>query len=983
MVLSISAVFFHYSILVVVWHSAAVQAIHHKLTKRELIHTFGVADKAHVPEYALITPLHEIDDDGRISKLNFTAFDSTYEIHLTPNDKLVSPHVVTVIRDGNMTTEHKGLPIGDKSCHYHGKVPTHGGVKAAVSQCSGQLMGIVVMDDHFLMLQTLPKRVRRDQPEEHLVYKRSAALLDPLEHYTFNEDPIRVDLSQDADPDDIHGEFCDVNLTSTMLNYSIPSEASLDSLFIFPQHDPITLEIGLFLDSKLFEHFQREFSRDADQHLTEFALALINNVHVLYQQPTLSPNLDVVIVRFEMWKVQPAPLETSIHKNGQAQTLLDTFCRYQARVNPGSDLSDPGHWDHGVLLTGYDIYHTTSSVAGVAPVARMCDELFACSLVEGLHLGRSFVLAHEMGHNMGMVHDGLQNQCGKGCCLMSAVNGAGKTTWSTCSVREFNAFLLQLDESGRGNCLRDPAVSINTYDHLNDGRLPGQRFTADQQCSYFWGRDFQVEIPNGRNMEDICRILWCGNSGSTISTAHPALEGSFCGHDKWCQEGRCRNWKQPTPKPGIIHGGWSEWTSPQAACPISPCQVTGAISLKAQLRTCTEPAPNNGGSQCDGANIRGIVCGEVSSRCSGLSREEFGDRLCTAIRNDPTRPDRQLTGKSFLHGTLPCKIWCHVSESELIRNKGQFPNGSPCGAGQYCVSGACLSLACNDKAVVANRKDCPEVKTKVSIKWDQWSEWSSCSATCRTSEAEKPLQRRMRKCSAPTPECPGKIDETRVCDPVPPLCNPYTLWSDWSPCSAACGTGGSVTRTRDCQPGATCKDDLLLETKSCPNPRSCPEWSAWQEWSECSVPCGNGQRSRQRVCPEEGLCDGEGSQITSCTGEKCLVVVATEESWGEWLPCSVTCGIGFQLRERLCDGVLCAENSKQARTCNIQDCPRSFRSAPPKLWSQWSSWSPCSSTCGEGFQSRSRTCLSGDNCPRRLPNMFHFGTSITRTKMPN
>ena len=46
---------------------------------------------------------------------------------------------------------------------------------------------------------------------------------------------------------------------------------------------------------------------------------------------------------------------------------------------------------------------------------------------------------------MGMVHDGVQNQCNKGCCVMSAVNGAGKTTWAGCSVREFNAFLLQLE----------------------------------------------------------------------------------------------------------------------------------------------------------------------------------------------------------------------------------------------------------------------------------------------------------------------------------------------------------------------------------------------------------------------------------------------------------------------------------------------------------------------------------------------------------
>ncbi|VDL77415.1 unnamed protein product [Nippostrongylus brasiliensis] len=470
------------------------------------------------------------------------------------------------------------------------------------------------------------------------------------------------------------------------LNYTIPSSAKLDSPFVFPNLDPITLEIGLFLDSKLFEHFQREYIQDAEQHLLDFSLALINNVHVLYQQPTLSPNLEIVIVRYEMWKSQPSNLATFIHKNGQAQSLLDAFCRHQAHINPGTDLTDNGHWDHGVLLTGYDIYHTTASVAGVAPVARMCDQLFACSLVEGLHLGRSFVLAHEMGHNMGMVHDGVQNQCSKSCCLMSAVNGAGKTTWSECSVREFNAFLLQLDESGTGNCLRDGSPGLVERNHIQDGRTPGQRFTADQQCAYFWGRDYKVEIPSGRSMEDICRILWCGNGGSTISTAHPALEGSYCGGEKWCHEGRCQPW--PTrPAPEVVHGGWSRWSSDDR-CPVQHCQVSDSIPIRPQHRDCVNPAAKE-----------------------QRYEEFFAQNIIVPVEEGPT------FRTEFLDVTQPCKVWCHLIDSELIRNKGLFPDGTPCGPDQYCISGSCLRMGCSGKAVVASEDDCPDRKP------NGWADW--------------------------------------------------------------------------------------------------------------------------------------------------------------------------------------------------------------------------------------------------------------------
>jgi hypothetical protein len=98
-------------------------------------------------------------------------------------------------------------------------------------------------------------------------------------------------------------------------NYTVPDNAQLDSLFIFPQMDPLTMEIALFMDSKLYAHFVKDFGEDyAEQELLDFSLALINNVYVLYQQPSISPNLDVVIVRYELWKTQPVCLVNCLCK---------------------------------------------------------------------------------------------------------------------------------------------------------------------------------------------------------------------------------------------------------------------------------------------------------------------------------------------------------------------------------------------------------------------------------------------------------------------------------------------------------------------------------------------------------------------------------------------------------------------------------------------------------------------------------------------
>lgn len=52
-------------------------------------------------------------------------------------------------------------------------------------------------------------------------------------------------------------------------------------------------------------------------------------------------------------------------------------------------------------------------------------------------------------------------------------------------------------------------------------------------------------------------------------------------------------------------------------------------------------------------------------------------------------------------------------------------------------------------------------------------------------------------------------------------------------------------------------------------------WGPWQVWGECSASCGNGERTRVRLCnspsPSNGgrSCPGDSSQLSRCNSQAC------------------------------------------------------------------------------------------------------------------
>ncbi|XP_029818913.1 adhesion G protein-coupled receptor B2 [Manacus vitellinus] len=79
------------------------------------------------------------------------------------------------------------------------------------------------------------------------------------------------------------------------------------------------------------------------------------------------------------------------------------------------------------------------------------------------------------------------------------------------------------------------------------------------------------------------------------------------------------------------------------------------------------------------------------------------------------------------------------------------------------------------------------------------------------------------------------------------------------------------------------------------------------------------------------------------------------EEWSQWSVCSLTCGQGSQVRTRSCVsspyGTLCSGLLRETRACNnTATCPADSK------WGPWNHWSLCSKTCDTGWQRRFRMC---------------------------
>ena len=237
-----------------------------------------------------------------------------------------------------------------------------------------------------------------------------------------------------------------------------------------------------------------------------------------------------------------------------------------------------------------------------------------------------------------------------------------------------------------------------------------------------------------------------------------------------------------------------------------------------------------------------------------------------------------------------------------------------------------------------------------------WSDYNECSVTCGDG-----IRTRTRECLNGSPGSPGcQIGdeyEQKPCSKA--KCIYWSPWSDYSDCSITCGSG-IKTRTRECingRPGDLgCQFGTTVEENGC-SKEKCPFWSDWSAYSDCSVTCGDGRKTRTRECinGQPGIlgCQfGETIDQIPCSKAKC----SFWSSWFAYGDCSVTCGDGTRIRTREC-----INGSPGNPGCQIGDETEQVFCSKEKciFWSTWSDYTDCSVTCGDGIRIRMRECING------------------------
>ncbi|XP_072015846.1 A disintegrin and metalloproteinase with thrombospondin motifs 6-like [Amphiura filiformis] len=988
------------------------------MSSEDLKRYFDVSSIDKVPEYEIVSPYIE-DENGRkrrdietedeMKEIKLKAFGDNFHMRLKENRYLLADGLEIEQLHANGTIDK--IPLGRKRCFYIGQLVSHNISRVAVSTCKG-MMGIIAMEKENLFIRPLRddhaaeyRRRRRDVDNPHIIYKRSIddegkpkyerganathfCALDPdyYENATYFHDVVKLSKHKEA------------YLKKNKSVHTIKKRAVGCSVKF--------IEIRLLIDRDMLSYH--------GQDAIDYTITLMNTVAARFAETSLG-----ALVHLHIAKLETIMTDSYTDQNGNnlqisavGQTTLESLAAFQ-RNSYVYDDNDPNHWDVAVMVTRKNLrYGSSTALQGIAFEDGTCDVTYGAGLAQDSGLAAGQIIAHELGHTLGLDHDGSgpNANCPDNVNVMSSARpyGAGAYKWSTCSRQQFDQYL---SDPGRSSCLNDVPVRVSIHP-VNSGALPGyQVITADEQCRLLDSEYTGMCNSNSNQVETICERLLCTRRDNRCFYQVPAAEGTACGQGKWCISGACVS--SAGQFPSAVNGGWSSWAS------YSQCSRTCGGGVRTRERCCDNPKPENGGTPCSGVSSEIELC---NTEACTTSQPEFAHQQCEATANDPWQGGYYTWEAYFQDQTEKelCEFKCLNNINWVVPRGAFFQDGTRCSVDfrnelLKCVQGNCVEFGCDNKIDSGQRFDNCRVCGGTG---------SSCSPVTGLYNDGTPYQL-TSFLDIPAGSTSVEISNTTPLTSFMALkttSGQYLFGNGPQPVSGEYYTNGIFVKyfyklgsedividgptpvaftaevyrvQRSQRPTISYTYYTSNGVAPQPQPTQAPSPTYYWQTREgpCSVSCGSGTKQVSAQCFSSStgtvvtntFCNPATRPATTqqlCSLPVCPTPAGPSNYWMvSFGTCDVTCGYGMKSRSAIC------YSPSQGRTVADSECDPNTKpdTSPQQCFEQvcnyWiESEGPCSATCGLGTSVKSWRCFSPSSSEIVADNMCDASSRPANTQ---
>ncbi|XP_052078470.1 A disintegrin and metalloproteinase with thrombospondin motifs 16-like isoform X3 [Mytilus californianus] len=599
--------------------------------------------------------------------IEISAFGESYKMTFQHTKSILHPSAKVSIMIDEEETEWNG---DHPDCFLIGNVHSHDGTVSA-SFCE-ELRGMMSTSDHEFHFEVLPHRIRkrsllRDEPHTTLIARKR------IEDIQFS------DLSQTND-------YIPINQTEyshkRIHKRSVPSS-------------DFTIELAVYCDADFLSY--KLPATDITRRV-EIMLCKYNAVQFEWSRAdVLNYNVTLSIKLLTFFDTNPSWYNAST----SLSVPLKTICT-------------------GTQTLAYDHVHVHTGIpkpelGGLAYQNAVCNTRYRCG-VSADGITTYVATVHEIGHNMGMLHDADRNCSSPDVGIMG---GAG-VGWSTCSCNDMNTRL----QTGNHGCLWIENIADNEVTPASlQGlilvpELPGQMKTADEICEQLYGSGFKYrEYPNV--VDPVCNIYSCvdhnvGNTHGQMFKQSDSVTGLYCEDQKICFGGACVDCSEAQlPNPEVRAGGWSDWGT------WTTCSRTCGRGMLYRRRICNNPTPKNS-ANCDGNEYEAEGCSLTP--CAGDSGTDSNlivqraNETCQRLIDNNIINGTEYTASGSIYSSLNhgvCEVFCESTPGYTrpdFTRFGLIENGTPCpgtldtaDANQYprrpgfysaCLEGYCQRFDC-------------------------------------------------------------------------------------------------------------------------------------------------------------------------------------------------------------------------------------------------------------------------------------------------